>query len=90
MDEGRLEERLARIESMLETLIERATVREWYSTEQVAELLGKTNYTVREWARLGRINAEKKGSGRGAHQGWIISHDELLRIQREGLKPLVH
>jgi hypothetical protein len=34
-------------------------VREWYSVEEVAALVSKTPYTVREWCRHGRINAAK-------------------------------
>ncbi len=63
------------------------TIREWYSTDQVAQIVGKSEFTVREWARLGRIRAEKRRSGRGAHASWAISHAELLRLQREGLLP---
>ena len=83
-----VEERLERIESMLVSLVEQQTVREWYSVEQFAEIVGKAEFTVREWCRGQRIAARKKKSGRGAHASWVISHDELLRYQREGLLPL--
>ena len=82
-----LEERLEKIEAMLVVLVERQAVREWYTTEQVAQLLGKAEFTVREWCRLGRLKAEKRMSGRGAYPAWIVSHAELLRYQREGLLP---
>jgi hypothetical protein len=82
-----LRERLDRIESMLAVLVERQTVREWYTTEQVAQLVGKAEFTVREWCRHGRLRAEKRASGRGAYPAWVISHAELLRYQREGLLP---
>jgi hypothetical protein len=80
-----LQERLERIESMLVALIERQTVKDWYSVEEFARLAGKAEFTVREWCRHGRIHAVKKGSGRGSFASWAISHDELLRYQREGL-----
>jgi hypothetical protein len=82
-----LVERLERIESMLVVLVERQQVREWYSVEELARLLGKAEFTIREWCRHGRIHAEKKDSGRGAYAAWVISHAELLRYQREGLLP---
>jgi transposase len=81
------DERLERIENLLTKLIEREQVREWYSTEQAAQLLGKAEFTVREWCRLGRLKAEKRMSGRGKHPAWVISHDEMRRWQREGLLP---
>ncbi len=83
-----IDERLDKIESMLTALVERQQVREWYTTEQFAQLVGKAEFTVREWARLGRIRAEKRKSGRGAFPSWVISHPELMRYQREGLLPL--
>jgi excisionase family DNA binding protein len=82
-------QRLDRIESALATLVERQTVKDWYTIEDVAKMLGKAEFTVREWARNGRINAEKKGSGRGKFQAWVVSHAEVLRYEREGLLPLV-
>ncbi len=83
-----VEERLERIETMLVRLVDQQTVREWYSVDQFAEIVGKSEFTVREWARLGRIHAKKRKSGRGAYASWVISHDELMRYQREGLLPL--
>lgn len=83
-----LEERLERIETMLATLLEVQQVREWYSVDEFARLVNRSEFTCREWCRHGRIYAEKKVSGRGAHTAWAISHGELLRFQREGLRPL--
>jgi hypothetical protein len=80
-----VDERLERIESMLCALMERQQQRDWYSTHQFAGLVGLAEFTVREHCRLGRLKAEKRRSGRGAHCSWAISHDELLRFQREGL-----
>ena len=80
-----LEERLEKIEAMLVVLVERQQVREWYSVEEFARIVGRAEFTCREWCRHGRINAEKKDSGRGAYASWAISHTELLRFQREGL-----
>jgi hypothetical protein len=79
--------RLARIEAALSTLIEQRMVKEWYSTEEVAKLLGKAPFTVREWCRLGRVRASKRNCGRGYHSEWMISHEELTRLRSHGLLP---
>lgn len=84
----RLKERLDRIESLLSALVDKQALRDWYTTDQVAIILCKAEFTVREWARLGRIRAEKRKSGRGAYAAWVVSHSELQRIQREGLLPV--
>ena len=57
--------RLARIEQAIDLLVRERTVKEWYSTAEVAKLLDKAEFTVREWCRLGRVRAEKKKCGRG-------------------------
>jgi hypothetical protein len=80
-----VEERLEKIENLLAVLVERQQVREWYSVEEFARIVGRAEFTCREWCRHGRIKAEKKDSGRGAYASWVIPHSELLRYQREGL-----
>jgi hypothetical protein len=82
-----LADRLDRIEATLDQLVQQRTAKDWYSTSEVAGLLGRAEFTVREWCRQGRVRAEKKGSGRGKYQGWVVSHAELLRFQKEGLLP---
>ena len=78
-------QRLNRIEERLVELAEQRRTKEWYSTTELAKILGKAEFTVREWCRLGRVNAEKRASGRGNTLEWIVSHDELTRIQNHGL-----
>ena len=56
-----------------------------YTTEEVAKILSKRPYTIREWCRLGRIVAERERSGRGGHGAWRISAEELKRYLNEGL-----
>jgi hypothetical protein len=79
--------RLDQIQSTLAALLERETIKEWYGTDEFARLVGKAEFTVREWCRHGRVKAEKRNSGRGAFPAWVVSHQELLRYQREGLLP---
>ncbi len=82
-----VEERLERIEGLLATLVERQTVKDFYEIEEFARLVGKAEFTVREWCRLGRVRGLKRRSGRGPHAAWVLSHDELERYRREGLLP---
>jgi hypothetical protein len=81
-------QRLERMEAMMVMLVERQTVKDYYEVEEFARLVGKAPFTVREWCRLGRVNAVKRNSGRGAYATWVISHQEWLRVQKEGLLPL--
>jgi len=84
----KVEEWLEEIHSMLAVLVERQAVKDFYEIDEFARLVGKAAFTVREWARLGRIHAIKRKSGRGAFASWAVSHAELLRYQRDGLLPL--
>lgn len=80
-------ERLQRIESALDQLVQQRMIKDWYTTTEVAMVLGRAEFTVREWCRLGRVRASKRPCGRGASQEWIIAYDELQRIRNEGLLP---
>lgn len=82
-----LEDRLTRIETLLAVLVHGQQVREWYSAEEFARQVGRSAFSVRRWCLLGRIAAQKKTSGRGAHTAWAISHAELERYRRDGLLP---
>ncbi len=86
-----IDERLTRFEAMVAELHqiakESTPAKEWYTVGEVSAILGKAEFTVREWCRLHRVNASKRDCGRGNSQEWIVSVDELKRIQNEGLLP---
>ena len=85
-------ERFDALEVKLDLLLKNAAedvhVKEWFTPEEFGKVVGKTRYTVSEWCRLERINAEKAESGRGRNREWRISRDELKRYEREGLFPV--
>jgi len=81
-------ERLDRIEEAILQLAGKHPQKEWYTPADAAQILGRAAYTIREWARHGRIRASKRRCGRGTAKEWMISADELRRIQNEGLLPL--
>jgi hypothetical protein len=58
-----------------------------YLTKEAAKLLGKAEYTLREWCNNGRINATKREERRGGAALWSVSAEELARIRDEGLLP---
>lgn len=77
-----------RITELRDLMITQKTIKDYYSTAEAAKILGKAEFTVREWCRHGRIFAEKRACGRGLSQEWMISHAELSRVLNEGLRPL--
>ena len=82
-----LEERLERMEALLLVLVGRQQVREWYTTHEFARAVGKAEFTIREYCRLGRLRAEKRQSGRGKYPQWVLCQAELERYRRNGLLP---
>ena len=80
-----LNRRLREIKQSLDELKAEKLAKDWYTVEEFAKRVERESYTVREWCRRGRIKAQKQGYGRGRHEFWAISHQELLRYEREGL-----
>jgi hypothetical protein len=80
-------DRLSRIEAKLDSISQEKTIRDFYSVEEFAQRVNRSKFCAREWARLGRIHAEKRLSGRGKSQEWMVSHAELLRYLSHGLLP---
>ena len=78
--------RLERIEQLLREQRDHAA-KEHYSVAEFARRVGRGEYTVREWCRLGRIAATKRRSGRGRYQEWTVPHAEVQRYEAEGLLP---
>ncbi len=83
-----VEEKLDHIVAMLAVIAGQQQVKEWLSTSEFAMQVGRAEFTVRQWCRLGRIVARRKASGRGKHCAYAISREELQRYQREGLLPV--
>lgn len=85
-------EKVDRIESLIAALAEQlpaaSTAKEYYSTSEFAERVGRAEYTCRQWCLNERITAIKAAAGRGRFGEWLIAHDELQRYLNEGLLPL--
>ena len=88
MNDQLILERLERIEEKIDALDQQRPEKDFYSTAEVAEMLGKRPYTVREWCRLRRIDARKREVGRGDAEEWEISREELARYRNHGLLPI--
>lgn len=86
-----LVDRMDQIDQKLHNITEAVSnpepARDYYSIAEFAELVGKRQYTVREWCRLARINAEKCETGRGDAKSWKIPAEELGRYRDHGLLP---
>jgi excisionase family DNA binding protein len=79
--EHQLNDRLEKIEAALNQLLEQRTVKENYTTVEIAAMLKRSDYTVREWCRKGQIPAQKTTNGRE----WIVSHETLVRLKNREL-----
>lgn len=60
--------------------------KEYYSVKEVAKIINRAEFTVREYCNNKRIIAEKKDSGRGSSNEWKISYEELNHYQNHGLR----
>lgn len=83
-----IEEQLREIREKLDMLLSAQAVREHYTVAQAAAILGRSEYRIRDHCRNGRIKASRRMESHGPHREWVISHEEVMRCQREGLRPL--
>jgi hypothetical protein len=75
---------LDRIEKSLALSVEKET----YTTDEVAQRVGRAEWTVRQWCNKGQVKGAKKVHGRGRQGEWRIPREELLRLQNEGPMPV--
>ena len=77
-----MEAQLAKVHDLLQKQVKQARVSEKqsYAVTEVAKLTGYKAWTIRQACNRGRIKGKKGDDGR-----WRVPHDELIRIQAEGL-----
>jgi hypothetical protein len=83
-----LDARLRTIEGLLQELVTQRSIKDFYSTAEVARRVGRSAYQVREWCRARRIQAVKRNTGRGRSKEWMVPHEELVRYESYGLRPI--
>jgi excisionase family DNA binding protein len=72
----------ATIQKMDRRLDDQST--QYYTVTEFAKLVKRSDYTVRRWIKLKKINAFKvKGSGPKGR--WLIPRDQLARVLDSGL-----
>jgi hypothetical protein len=76
----RVEEKQARLDAQ-------EPPRQFYTTKEFAERVDRSEYTVRQWCKNGRINAQKRPGGRGAYDEWQIPASEPQRFLDYGFLP---
>jgi excisionase family DNA binding protein len=82
-DQPRNSSLAATVAEIRDLIINHRSVKEAYSTAEVAEILNRSEYTVREWCRKGQVQAVKAANGRS----WLVSHAELTRLRSHGPRP---
>lgn len=58
--------------------------KEAYTTEEAAERLGRSEWTVRQWCNKGQVKGVYKVRGKGRTGEWRLSHEAVLTLQTQG------
>jgi hypothetical protein len=77
---------VAKIDELMEAVVSKKTIKDFYSTSEVAEMVNRSEFQVRRWCREGRVKAMKRAAGRGSHKEWMVSHEEIERYKSYGLR----
>jgi hypothetical protein len=78
----------SKLDRIFELLASPKETRACYTVEEVAKMICKSDFTVRQWCNQGRINAKKGEERRGGATRWRISSAEIHRYKEEGLMPM--
>lgn len=84
---GEMAAELAAMRALLERLVAERTVKDAYTTAEVAAIVGRSEYQVRTWCQQGRIAAAKADSGHGPAKAWKIPYASLEHYRSHGLRP---
>lgn len=60
---------------------------EWLDVQEASLLFNRAPWTVRAWARNGRIQARRIGTAAGTLGPFRIHVDEIVRFKQFGLRP---
>ena len=61
-----------------------ARPKETYTTDEAAQRLNRSAWTVRDWCNKGQVPGACRVRGNGRRGEWRIPHDALVRVQNEG------
>lgn len=78
-------EKLERIEKRLAQSVKKST----YTVEEVALILGKSPWTVRQYCNERRVSGAYKVPGRGTSGEWRIPEEGLEQLRNEGPLPVM-
>lgn len=65
-----------------------SVVKEAYTTEEAAEHLGRSEWTVRQWCNKGQVQGAYKVRGKGRTGEWRLPHEALAELQAAGPRPV--
>lgn len=85
--DSRLDRCERKLDLLIERLVDQPAEKDFYTTAEVAAVVRRSEYTVRDWCRKRRIQAVKRACGRGTSKEWMVSNAELSRLMSEGLLP---
>jgi predicted transcriptional regulator len=63
-------------------------VKEAYTTEEAAERLGRSEWTVRQWCNKKQVNGAYKVRGKGRTGEWRLPHEAIVALQNKGPIPI--